>query len=169
MREPEQRPLREVSGEPVIVVGDGPAGLFCAHELAREGIASIVLERGKTVQPRRHDLAALQKQGVVDPDAAPRFRARAAPAPPARRRALRAPTSGLSPTTCQELVDAGAPEDVLVDARPHIGSNRLPRVVTALRTQLEAVGVRFEMGARVVRLLVHDGAIRGQSRCATAG
>ena len=61
-------PLRETSGPPVIVVGGGPAGLFCAYELARAGIASIVLDRGKPVQARRRDLKGLTQHGKVDPD-----------------------------------------------------------------------------------------------------
>ena len=161
LRDPDRRPLREVSGEPVIIVGDGPAGLFCAHELAREGIASIVLERGKTVQPRRHDLAALQKQGVVDPDSNYCFGEGGAGTYSDGKLYTRADKRGSPRDVLETLVDAGAPEEVLVDARPHIGSNKLPRVVTAMRTALEAVGVRFEMGARVVRLIVRDGAIQG--------
>src|SRR5690606_12022304 len=59
------------------------------------------------------------------------------------------------------LVAHGAPEDILVDARPHIGSNRLPRIVTALREHLESAGVRFLFGARVTDLLVTDGRAAG--------
>ncbi len=63
------RPLREVRAQPrVLIVGDGPAGLFCAYELARHGIFARVLDRGKTVQPRRHDLKALNRRGEVDRD-----------------------------------------------------------------------------------------------------
>ena len=53
---------------PVVVVGDGPAGLFCAYELARQGLPVIVVVRGKTVQPRRHDLKALNQGGTIDSD-----------------------------------------------------------------------------------------------------
>ena len=59
---------REVGGDPVIVVGGGPAGLFCAYELARAGVAAIVLDRGKQVQARRRDLKGLTQHGRVDPD-----------------------------------------------------------------------------------------------------
>ncbi len=52
----------------MIVVGEGPAGLFCAYELARRGIAAMVVDRGKLVQPRRHDLKGLNRYGKVDPD-----------------------------------------------------------------------------------------------------
>src|SRR5882672_6231642 len=61
-------PLRETTGEPVIIVGGGPAGLFCAYELARAGVPAVILDRGKLVQARRRDLKGLTQHGVVDPD-----------------------------------------------------------------------------------------------------
>jgi len=62
-------PPRELTGEPrVVIVGDGPAGLFCAYELARLGVRAIVVDRGKQVQPRRHDLKGLNRRGEVDGD-----------------------------------------------------------------------------------------------------
>jgi len=59
---------REVGARRVVVVGGGPAGLFCAYQLARAGIGSIVVDRGKPVQPRRRDLKGLTRHGRVDPD-----------------------------------------------------------------------------------------------------
>jgi uncharacterized FAD-dependent dehydrogenase len=57
-----------VSGPPIVVVGDGPAGLFCAYELARHALPVVVVDRGKLVQPRRFDLKGLNQRGEVDPD-----------------------------------------------------------------------------------------------------
>jgi uncharacterized FAD-dependent dehydrogenase len=59
---------RDVGSPRVIVVGAGPCGLFCAYELARHGVGSVVLDRGKLVQPRRRDLKGLNRHGLVDPD-----------------------------------------------------------------------------------------------------
>src|SRR5262249_6681259 len=59
-------PVREVAGAPVVIVGGGPAGLFCAYELARAGVASVVVDRGKPVQARRRDLKGLNQHGRVD-------------------------------------------------------------------------------------------------------
>jgi uncharacterized FAD-dependent dehydrogenase len=59
---------REVGPARVVIVGDGPAGLFCAYELARHGLGCTIVDRGKPVQPRRHDLKGLNREGVVDPD-----------------------------------------------------------------------------------------------------
>ena len=61
-------PVREVAGEPVVIIGGGPAGLFCAYELARAGVRSVIVDRGKLVQARRRDLKGLTQHGVVDPD-----------------------------------------------------------------------------------------------------
>ncbi len=161
LRTPDRPPLREVSGEPVLIVGDGPAGLFCAHELARAGIASMVIERGKTVQPRRHDLAAIQKRGEVDPDSNYCFGEGGAGTYSDGKLYTRADKRGDPRDVLETLAESGAPEEILVDARPHIGSNKLPRVVTSMREALESVGVRFEMGARVVKLRIVGGSVRG--------
>jgi uncharacterized FAD-dependent dehydrogenase len=145
---------REVQGEPrVVIVGDGPCGLFAAYELARAGIASIVCERGKAVQPRRHDLAAIQKRGEVDPDSNYCFGEGGAGTYSDGKLYTRAHKRGPVRDVLEILALHGAPSEILIDARPHIGSNKLPKVVTAIREHLERCGVRFELGARVVDLV----------------
>jgi uncharacterized protein len=149
------RPLREVRERPrVLVVGDGPTGLFCAYELARHGIFAHVLDRGKTVQPRRHDLKALNRLGQVDSDSNYCFGEGGAGTYSDGKLYTRSHKRGSVRDVIELLALHGAPEAVLSDARPHIGSNRLPKVVTALRERLEAVGQKFEFGARVVGLVV---------------
>jgi uncharacterized protein len=141
-------------GEPrVIVVGDGPAGLFCAYELARHGIGAIVVDRGKPVQPRRHDLKGLNRQGVVDADSNYCFGEGGAGTYSDGKLYTRAHKRGNVRDVIEILARHGAPPEILVDARPHIGSNRLPQVVTSLRRELEQVGVQFRFGARVTGLL----------------
>jgi len=148
------RPPREVSGEPrVIVVGEGPAGLFCAYELARRGIRALVVDRGKLVQPRRHDLKGLNRYGKVDPDSNYCFGEGGAGTYSDGKLYTRAHKRGPVRDVLELLALHGAPEAVLVEARPHIGSNRLPQVVTALRERLVGVGQEFRFGARVQALL----------------
>jgi uncharacterized FAD-dependent dehydrogenase len=154
-------PPRPVAGDPVIVVGAGPAGLFCAYELARAGIASIVVERGKPVQARRRDLKGLTQHGVVDPDSNYCFGEGGAGTYSDGKLYTRSHKRGDVRDVLEILALHGAPPEILVDARPHIGSNKLPKVITAMRERLEACGVAFRFGARVTALLVEgEGAAR---------
>jgi hypothetical protein len=158
-------PLREVKPSPqIVIVGDGPAGLFCAYELARHGIFAHVLERGKQVQPRRHDLKGLNRRGTVDPDSNYCFGEGGAGTYSDGKLYTRAHKRGNVRDVIELLAVHGAPEAILSDARPHIGSNRLPKVVTALRERLESAGQRFEFGARVSGLLIDSSAGRQQVR-----
>lgn len=142
-------------GEPrAIIVGDGPAGLFCAYELARHGIGALVLDRGKPVQPRRHDLKGLNRLGIVDIDSNYCFGEGGAGTYSDGKLYTRAHKRGNVRDVIEILARHGAPAEILTDARPHIGSNRLPQVVASLRAELERAGVRFRFGARVVDLAV---------------
>lgn len=143
---------RTVKGAPVLIIGAGPAGLFCAYELARNGIASIIFERGKKVQARRRDLKGLTQHGVVDPDSNYCFGEGGAGTYSDGKLYTRSHKRGDVRDVLEILALHGAPANILVDARPHIGSNRLPKVITAMRERLEGLGVRFEFGARVVKI-----------------
>ena len=149
----------------VVIVGDGPAGLFCAYELARAGISSIVLDRGKAVQPRRHDLAGLNQHGRVDPDSNYCFGEGGAGTYSDGKLYTRADKRGDVRDVLEILVRHGATEAILTDARPHIGSNHLPKVITAMRTHLEGCGVSFRFGHKVVGL-EREQAHAGQRACA---
>ena len=140
----------------VIIIGDGPAGMFCAYELARRGIASVVLDRGKQVQPRRKDLKGLNRDGLVDPDSNYCFGEGGAGTYSDGKLYTRATKRGDVRDVLEILALHHAPADILVEARPHIGSNRLPQVVSAIRQRLEGVGVQFRFGARVVGLLTEN-------------
>lgn len=141
---------RETKGRPeVVIVGDGPAGLFAAYGLARAGIPSIVVDRGKPVQPRRRDLKLLNARGGVDPDSNYCFGEGGAGTYSDGKLYTRSHKRGPVRDVLELLTLHGAPADILVDARPHIGSNLLPRVVSAMRERLEAVGVVFRFGQRL--------------------
>lgn len=148
---------REVGAPRVAIVGDGPAGLFCAYELARRGFGSIVLDRGKPVQPRRRDLKGLNRRGEVDADSNYCFGEGGAGTYSDGKLYTRAHKRGSVRDVIEILARHGAPAAILTDARPHIGSNLLPKVVTSLREELEKVGVEFRFGARVVGLLRSGG------------
>ncbi|HEU0029652.1 MAG TPA: NAD(P)/FAD-dependent oxidoreductase [Kofleriaceae bacterium] len=150
-------PLRETSGPPVIVVGGGPAGLFCAYELGRAGIRAIVLDRGKPVQARRRDLKGLTQHGRVDPDSNYCFGEGGAGTYSDGKLYTRSHKRGDVRDVIELLALHGAPPAILVDARPHIGSNKLPKVITAMRESLERVGSEVRFGARVTELVTRDG------------
>ncbi len=145
----------------VVIAGSGPAGLFCAYELARHGVASRIIERGKRVQPRRRDIALLNRGGPVDSDSNYCFGEGGAGTYSDGKLYTRAHKRGSVRDVLEILTLHGAPPEILVDARPHIGSNRLPKVVTALRERLEAVGVEFHFESRLERVLVEG---RGSER-----
>jgi hypothetical protein len=147
----------DVKGTPrVVIVGDGPCGLFCAYQLAREGIASVVLDRGKPVQARRKDLKGLTKRSTVDPDSNYCFGEGGAGTYSDGKLYTRSHKRGDVRDVIEILAAHGAPSAILTEARPHIGSNLLPAVVTGLRERLEGVGVEFRFGARVVDIPVSN-------------
>lgn len=146
---------KDVGGESrAIVVGAGPAGLFAAYELARHGIPSVVLDRGKQVQPRRRDLALLNRGEAVHEDSNYCFGEGGAGTYSDGKLYTRADKRGNVRDVLEILVRHGATPEILVNARPHIGSNRLPKVITALREHLLQCGVEIEYEAKVVDLIL---------------
>jgi uncharacterized FAD-dependent dehydrogenase len=150
-------PLRETSGPPVIIVGAGPAGMFCAYELARAGVRAVIVDRGKPVQARRRDLKGLTQHGVGDPESNYCFGEGGAGTYSDGKLYTRSHKRGDVRDVIEILAVHGAPEQILVDARPHVGSNKLPKVITALREALEKVGSEIRFGARATELVVSDG------------
>jgi uncharacterized FAD-dependent dehydrogenase len=145
----------------VIVVGAGPAGLFAALKLIEKGCKPIVLERGKDVRARRRDLAALNKLHIVDEDSNYCFGEGGAGTYSDGKLYTRSKKRGDVNAVLELLVAFGASKDILVDAHPHIGTNKLPNIIAKMREAILASGgeVRFE--ARVTDILVKENAIRG--------
>ncbi len=157
-----QPQLNQVAGaEPVIVVGAGPAGLFAAFRLIALGLKPIILERGKDVQSRRRDLARMNREGVVDPDSNYCFGEGGAGTYSDGKLYTRSNKRG----NIQEILEMfryfGADRSILVDAHPHIGTNKLPQVIAAMRRQLVACGGEVHFGCKVVRLLTDSDHITG--------
>jgi uncharacterized FAD-dependent dehydrogenase len=148
-------------GRPVVIVGGGPAGLFAALRLGERGIPALVLERGKPVQARRRDLALLNRAGIVDPESNYCFGEGGAGTYSDGKLYTRSSKRGPVDAVLRWLVAHGANPEILVETRPHVGSNRLPNIVTALRATLAAAGIEIRFGTRVDDLVVEGNAGAG--------
>ncbi len=150
-----QRPQTDVSQSPqAIVVGAGPAGLFAALRLIELGIKPIVLERGSDVRARRRDLAAINKDHVVNPESNYCFGEGGAGTYSDGKLYTRSTKRGDVRRILEIFVAHGATEQILVDAHPHIGTNKLPNVVTELRESILNAGGEVRFNTKVTDLIL---------------
>jgi uncharacterized FAD-dependent dehydrogenase len=145
----------------VVIVGSGPAGLFAALRLIELGVKPIVLERGKDASARRYDLAPILRQGTVIEDSNYCFGEGGAGTFSDGKLYTRATKRGPVAKVYETFVAHGAPERILVDSHPHIGSNLLPNVVKAMRASILAAGGEVWFGAKMTGLLRRAGRIQG--------
>ena len=127
----------------VIIVGGGPAGLFAALKFLEAGIKPIVLERGKNVRDRRRDLAALNKLGIVNPESNYCFGEGGAGTYSDGKLYTRSSKRGDINRILQLFVLFGAEEKILYESHPHIGTNKLPHIITTMREQIIDCGGEF--------------------------
>lgn len=145
----------------VCIVGAGPAGLFAALQLIEMGIRPIILERGKDVQSRRRDLAKLNKEGIVDPDSNYCFGEGGAGTYSDGKLYTRSAKRGSITRILDHFHRFGAPETILYDAHPHIGTNKLPYIITAMRQQLLDAGAAIHFGCRVQQIILENNQAKG--------
>lgn len=145
----------------VIIVGAGPAGLFAALKLIEKGVQPILLERGKDVRARRRDLAQLNKEGIVNPESNYCFGEGGAGTYSDGKLYTRSTKRGDINRILQLLYQFGAEESVLYDAHPHIGTNKLPQIITAMREQIRNSGGIFLFEKKVTDLILSGDIIKG--------
>ncbi|MDF2441278.1 MAG: uncharacterized protein JWN98_2262, partial [Abditibacteriota bacterium] len=141
-------------------IGCGPAGLFAALRLIELGIKPVILERGKDVQARRRDLARINREGVVDANSNYCFGEGGAGTYSDGKLYTRVKDKAAIARVLQTLVAHGAQANILVDAHPHIGSNRLPKIVAALRESIRRAGGEIHFQTRVEDFLIEDNRLR---------
>ena len=145
----------------VIVVGAGPAGLFAALKLIEKGLRPIVIERGKDVRERRRDLAAITKNHLVNEDSNYCFGEGGAGTYSDGKLYTRSKKRGDVDRILKLLIAHGANEDIAVNAHPHIGTNKLPKIIQAIRATILEYGGKILFNTRVTDLILKDSRIIG--------
>ncbi|MBK7476231.1 MAG: FAD-dependent monooxygenase [Haliscomenobacter sp.] len=154
--------LRPVDGRrEAIIVGAGPAGYFAALELLERGIKPVIFDRGKDVRTRRRDLRAIQQFSVVDPDSNYCFGEGGAGTYSDGKLYTRSHKRGTIDKAMRLLVEHGANPDILADAHPHIGSNKLPGIVANIRETVLRCGGEIHFDSRVTGLVLDKGKVLG--------
>ncbi|MDQ3392885.1 MAG: FAD-binding protein [Bacteroidota bacterium] len=147
--------------EQVIIAGLGPAGIFAALRLIELGIKPVIVERGKNVKDRRRDLAEINKNHIVNPDSNYCFGEGGAGTYSDGKLYTRSKKRGDLKRILEILVSHGAPENILVEAHPHIGTNKLPKIIEAMRESILQAGGVILFNTRITDLIVNDGIASG--------
>lgn len=140
----------------VIVVGAGPAGLFAALKLIEHGIKPIIIERGKDVRDRRRDLAALNKEGIINPESNYCFGEGGAGTYSDGKLYTRSTRRGSISRILSIFVQFGAAENILYESHPHIGTNKLPGIISAMREKIIDCGGEFLFNTKLTDLIIKD-------------
>lgn len=147
--------------DPIVIVGAGPAGLFAALRAIELGVKPIVLERGKDVRARRRDLAAINREHIVNPESNYCFGEGGAGTYSDGKLYTRSKKRGDIRRIMEIFVAHGATEEILVDAHPHIGTNKLPQLVAALRQSILDAGGEVLFDTRVDDFILEGNELRG--------
>ena len=151
----EFKPL-EAGAPTVVIAGAGPAGLFAALRILEGGMRPVILERGKDVDSRRLDIAMLNRNGIVDADSNYCFGEGGAGTFSDGKLYTRSKKRGDNETVMNLLVQFGAKEEILTDSHPHIGSDRLPHIIKAIREKIIECGGEVRFGSKVEKLLLEE-------------
>ncbi len=147
--------------KPVLIIGAGPAGLFAALRCIEIGLKPIIIERGKDVKQRRRDLALINKEGIIDPDSNYCFGEGGAGTYSDGKLYTRSNKRGDIQYVLKTFVSHGATTDILIDARPHIGTNKLPNIIVSIRDRILNDGGEIHFDCRVTDLIISGNTLKG--------
>ena len=153
---------KNVSGkDEVIIIGAGPAGLFAALKLLEKGLKPIILERGKDVRERRRDLSKLTKNHIVNEDSNYCFGEGGAGTFSDGKLYTRSKKKGDVNKILNVLVQHGATSEIRVNAHPHIGTNKLPKIIQSIRETIIQYGGEVKFNSRVTDIIIKNSSVKG--------
>lgn len=155
-------PLQNVSNaQPVLIAGAGPAGLFAALRLIEMGLKPIIIERGKDVRERRRDLAAMNKEGIVNPESNYCFGEGGAGTYSDGKLYTRSTKRGNVLKSLQWFHHFGATERILQEAHPHIGTNKLPGIIAKMREAIIQCGGEVHFNSKLTDVIIDGNQLKG--------
>ncbi len=145
-----------------VIVGTGPAGLFAGLIFAEAGLEPLLIERGKKVRERTQDTFSFWKEGILDPESNVQFgEGGAGTFSDGKLYSRIRDPENRDQFVLQELVEAGAPEEILVESRPHIGTLKLVKIVKRIREKITDLGGEYRFQTKMERLLCRDNRVEG--------
>lgn len=154
------KPQAVANAKTIAIIGAGPAGLFAALQAIEMGLKPVVFERGKDVRARRRDLAKIHKEHLVDPESNYCFGEGGAGTYSDGKLYTRSKKRGNLKTVLEWFVHFGADHSILVDAHPHIGTNKLPHIIAAMREKIIDCGGEVRFNEKLTDIKLEDKAIK---------